>query len=75
MKCTSQIILVIFYVDFNIPMEQGKPGLVWYLNVFFFKGFYLFIFRERGREGEKEGEKHHPCAKETSVSCLSHTPK
>ena len=25
---------------------------------FFFKRFYLFIFRERGREGEKEGEKH-----------------
>ena len=22
------------------------------------KDFYLFIFRERGREGEKEGEKH-----------------
>ena len=29
--------------------------------VFFFKRFYfyLFIFRERGREGEREGEKHH----------------
>ena len=24
----------------------------------FFKRFYLFIFRERGREGEIEGEKH-----------------
>ena len=24
----------------------------------FFKIFYLFIFRERGREGEREGEKH-----------------
>ena len=24
----------------------------------FFKRFYLFIFREKGREGEKEGEKH-----------------
>ena len=23
-----------------------------------FKHFYLFIFRERGREGEREGEKH-----------------
>ena len=23
------------------------------------KKFYLFIFRERGREGEREGEKHH----------------
>ena len=24
----------------------------------FFKRFYLFIFRERGTEGEREGEKH-----------------
>ena len=24
----------------------------------FFKRLYLFIFRERGREGEREGEKH-----------------
>ena len=23
-----------------------------------FKRFYLFIFRERGRDGEREGEKH-----------------
>ena len=25
---------------------------------FFFKRFYLFIFRERGKEGEREGGKH-----------------
>ena len=25
----------------------------------FFKRFYLFIFRERGRKGEREEEKHH----------------
>ena len=25
---------------------------------YFFKTFYLFIFRERGREGEREGKKH-----------------
>ena len=25
----------------------------------FFKRFYLFNFRERGREGEREGEKYH----------------
>ena len=23
-----------------------------------FKRFYLFIFRQRGKEGEREGEKH-----------------
>ena len=35
-----------------------------FLNTFyseFLKRFYLFIFRERGMEGEREGEKHH-CA-------------
>ena len=26
--------------------------------IIFFKRLYLFIFRERGREGEREGEKH-----------------
>ena len=25
---------------------------------FFFKRFYLFIFRERGKEGKREGEKY-----------------
>ena len=25
---------------------------------FFFLRFYLFLFKERGREGEREGEKH-----------------
>ena len=27
------------------------------LVTFFFERFYLFIFRERGKEGEREGEK------------------
>ena len=29
------------------------------LHLIYFKIFYLFIFRERGREGEREGQKHH----------------
>ena len=30
------------------------------VNHTFFKDFiYLFIFRQRGREGEREGKKHH----------------
>ena len=33
----------------------------------------LFICRERGREGEKEGEKHW-CVRDTLISCLLHTP-
>ena len=33
--------------------------LPFYFSFFFLKKrFYLFIFRERGREGEREGEKH-----------------
>ena len=38
-----------------------------------FKKFYLFIFREWGKEGEREGEKH-PCARQTSTYCFLHTP-
>ena len=40
--------------------------------------FYLFIlrfmFRERGREGDREGEKYR-CVREKSIGCLSHPPK
>ena len=28
------------------------------VETYFVKRFYLFIFRKRGREGEREGEKH-----------------
>ena len=28
-----------------------------FLNLVFFKRFYLFLFRHRGREGERQGEK------------------
>ena len=38
-----------------------------------FLRFYLLIFRERGREGEREGEKHH-LAREMSIACLSLAP-
>ena len=33
-------------------------ALSWLFYLFIFKRFYLFIFRERRREGEREGEKH-----------------
>ena len=29
-----------------------------HILIIYFKRFYLFIFRGRGREGEREGEKH-----------------
>ena len=37
--------------------------------MFFFFKIYLFIFRERGREGERDGEKH-PCV---VASCTGRT--
>ena len=43
--------------------EPHQPGLFvhfWKISfLFLFKRFYLFIFRERGMEGEREGEKQH----------------
>ena len=43
---------------------------------FFFKRFYLFIFREKGRmEGEREGEKHESGASHTPPTRdLAHNP-
>ena len=41
------------------------------LNMFFLK--ILFIFRETGKEGEREG-KRHQCVRDTLTGCLSHTP-
>ena len=41
-------------------------------NLSLFLRFYVCIFRETGREGER-GEKH-PCKRETSTSCLSYLP-
>ena len=41
---------------------------------FILKIFYVFIFRERGREGEREGKKHQ-CDRETLVGCLLHAPQ
>ena len=40
---------------------------------FFFKRFSLFIFRERGRVGEREGEKLR-CGRDTWIGCLSQAP-
>ena len=40
---------------------------------FIFLRFYLFIFKEMGKDGEREGEKHQ-CVRDILTSCLSHTP-
>ena len=55
------------YKVFTYLPNVTNHGVVEYV----FKKLYLFIFRERGREGGREGEKHH-CARETSIGCLAH---
>ena len=40
----------------------------------FLKSLFMF-FRERRREGEREGEKCVRCVRETSIGCLSQAPK
>ena len=40
-------------------------------HLFLFKGFFKLIFREKGREGEREEEKHQR-ERETLIGCLSH---
>ena len=40
----------------------------------FFKRFLKFIFREREKEGEAEGEKY-LCERETSIGCLFYVPQ
>ena len=37
----------------------------------FLKNILFIYFKEKGRKGEREGEKHR-CARETSISCLLH---
>ena len=42
--------------------------------IFYLKNlFFIVYFRERGREGEREGEKHW-CERETSIGCLLYAP-
>ena len=41
----------------------------WRLFIYLFKRFYLCIFSQRGREGEREGEKH----QRVVASCMSPT--
>ena len=48
-------------------MNYFRFNIVKTLYSFFLRFIYLFIFREEGREGEREGEKHQCVA-------ASHTP-
>ena len=46
------------------------------MYILFFKRFYLFIFRERGRGGEREGEKHNcvVASYKSPTGDLAHNP-
>ena len=44
------------------------------MSFFFFLRFYLLIFGERGKKGERDGGKHR-CARETSASCTWAAPQ
>ena len=54
----------IYTIEYYSAIKRLNPAI--YL---FFKRFYLFIFRERGWEGEREGEK----CQCVVTSCLSPT--
>ena len=62
------------WATLNISYESCLNPLdvdLYYL-LYFLKDF-IYLFLDRGREGEREGEKHW-CARDTSTSCLSHGP-
>ena len=54
---------------YSIPSTFALPSL--FLKILF---YFLFILKERGREGEREAEKH-PCVRETLIGFLSHTSR
>ena len=67
-----------WYLKINLQIQYGKDANSFFLLLLFFKltcsyfaTFFffksLFIFRERGREGERKGEKH-------QYVVASHTP-
>ena len=73
-----QALALIFLNNRNFSfsfLQSGFPllplSIIFHSNLFFPQRFYLFIFRERGREGEREGEKHQ-CARETLIGCSLH---
>ena len=53
---TPVLISIHFPFSSNPPFPSPRHPLIHFL--LFFLRLYIFIFRERGREGEIEGEKH-----------------
>ena len=62
-------ILVVFptcLIDFLFPLPTFSSFSFVFLD-------FIYLFLEKGREGEREGEKQR-CVRETSIGCLWHTP-
>ena len=53
-------------------IKNTEMVTIWKIIDLFFK--IVFIFRETGREGEREGEKHLG-ERETSISCFLYAPQ
>ena len=71
--CETQFILVLF-INYCIIFHTNNfcPTLYIFPTFlgFIFR-FYLYIFRQRGREAEREGAKHQ-CVRKISIGSLSH---
>ena len=56
------------------PHQPGQYLLIYLQFLFIFLRLSLLIFRKRGREGKREGDKYW-CARETSTGRLCHVPQ
>ena len=59
-----------YWIDASISISvyariNSTVLIILFIFLTFQKRYYLFIFRERGRKGEREGEKHQ-CVRHTS---------
>ena len=88
-KCKPAWVLpctvVIWLSKMVLAVDEAWPHMIaispqahrsyWYFKITSICMFFKrdLFFRERGREGEREGEKHR-CARETWVNRLSHVP-
>ena len=57
---------------FTKVRERGRCQFK--IQLLFKKISFIYIFREKGRVGERQGEKDR-CERETWIGCLSYVPK
>ena len=56
LTCDTKIFIL--HAHSHVSIHMTTPDFPVFSLPFFFFRFYLFIFREQGREGERKGEKH-----------------